>query len=141
MSDVVELHTIGLGAAQRVLAAAVAEAEAMGKPMCVAVCGVGGDLRLFARMDGAPELSESIAKDKAWTVTAFNGVPTHAWWDAIKDEPALVHGITKTDRFIIFGGGVPLRAGGRLVGAIGVSGGSADDDRQVAEAGAAALGS
>lgn len=76
--------------------------------------------------------------DKAYTVSAF-GLPTHAWWDVIKDEPALVHGITKTERLIIFGGGVPLVVDGRPVGAVGASGGTADDDRRIAEAGAAAL--
>jgi uncharacterized protein GlcG (DUF336 family) len=95
---------------------------------------------MTVRMDGAPRLSASIATNKAWTVASFNGMPTDRWWGAIKDEPELVHGITHTPRLIVFGGGVPLLVDGELVGAIGVSGGSADDDRNVAEAGAAALG-
>jgi uncharacterized protein GlcG (DUF336 family) len=58
----------------------------------------------------------------------------------LESEPALLHGIVKTDRLIVFGGGVPLVAEGRTVGAIGVSGGSSDQDVQIAEAGAAAIG-
>ena len=137
--DTIDQPTVSLSAGQQVLARAVAAAEAVGIAVCIAVAGVAGDLKAFARMDGAPQLSIDIAIDKAYTVAVFGGLPTHAWWDLIKDEPALVHGITKTDRLIVFGGGVPLVVDGRPVGAIGVSGGSADQDREVAEMGAAAL--
>jgi predicted permease len=68
------------------------------------------------------------------------GFATHEWFDLIKDELSLFHGIVKTDRLIVFGGGVPIHADGDLVGAVGVSGGSADQDRQIAEAGATAIG-
>lgn len=132
--------TLTLEAARRIVDAAVAEAQRLGIAVAVAVAGRAGDLVAFARMDGAPLLSSSIAQDKAYTVCAFNGLPTHAWWDLIKDEPALVHGITKTDRLIVFGGGVPVVVDGELVGAVGVSGGSAEQDRAVAEAGAGAVG-
>jgi glc operon protein GlcG len=139
MTDTIAQRSVSLSAARRVVDAACAAAEAMGKAMCVAVVDVGGEPVATVRMDGAPRLSASIAADKAWTVTSFGGMPTDRWWGAIKDEPELVHGITHTPRLIVFGGGVPLHVGGELVGAVGVSGGSADDDRQVAEAGAAVL--
>lgn len=132
--------TLTLDAARRIVDAAVEEARRLGVAVAIAVAGRSGDLVAFARMDGAPLLSSGIAQDKAYTVCAFNGLPTHAWWDLIKDEPALVHGITKTDRLVVFGGGVPVVAGGELVGAVGVSGGSAEQDRAIAEAGAAAIG-
>jgi len=54
-------------------------------------------------------------------------------------EPALVHGITHTPRLVVFGGGEPVRVSGELVGAVGVSGGSAEQDAEIAAAGAAAL--
>ena len=63
-----------------------------------------------------------------------------AWEAVLESEPALLHGIVKTDRLVVFGGGVPLVADGRTVGAIGVSGGSSEQDVRVAEAGAAAVG-
>ncbi len=91
-------------------------------------------------MDGAPRLSADIARNKAFTVASFNGLPTHVWWPVIADDPALVHGITHTPRLVIFAGGVPVRIDGVLVGAIGVSGGSSDEDRAIAEAAASAVG-
>jgi uncharacterized protein GlcG (DUF336 family) len=139
VSDTIDQPTVSLEAAQRVLASALAEAEGSKLNVCIAVTGVAGDLKAFARMDGAPLFSTGIAMDKAYTVAAF-GLPTHDWWDLIKDEPALLHGITKTERLVVFGGGVPLLVDGQRVGAVGVSGGSAEEDRRVAEAGAGALG-
>ena len=136
---VAPVATITLSGAQQVLTAALDHATALGVPVCLAVVDRAGHLLAFARMDGAPLLSAGIAQDKAYTVAAF-GLPTHAWWDLIKDEPPLREGIVKTDRLIVFGGGVPLLADGVLVGAIGVSGGTADQDRDIAEAGARALG-
>ena len=104
-----------------------------------AVADRAGHLVTFGRMDGAPLLSAQIAQDKAYSVAAFGGVPTHEWWTMIADEPPLLHGIVKTDRLIVFGGCVPVRADGALIGAVGVSGGSAQQDQAVAEAAAAAL--
>jgi glc operon protein GlcG len=140
-TDTVPSDSISLDAARRVLDAALAHAESMSRAMCITVCDPAGDAVLSARMDGAPRMTAQIAADKAWTVTGFGGLPTHDWWPMIEHDPALVHGITKTPRLVVFGGGVALRVGGRVVGAIGVSGGSSADDRAVAEAGAAALGS
>jgi glc operon protein GlcG len=124
-----------------VLDAAIAASTEAGLAMCIAVVDCGGEPVITARMDGAARLSAGIALNKAYTVTGFYGMPTSAWWDVIKDEPALVQGLTHTPRLVIFGGGVPLVSGGQIVGAIGVSGGSADQDAAVATAAAAALSS
>jgi glc operon protein GlcG len=134
--DVALTATLTLGGARRALEGALAHASAIGVAVCIAVSDCAGNLLTFARMDGAPLLSASLAQDKAYTVAAFGGLPTHDWFDLIKDEPPLLHGIVKTDRLIVFGGGVPVRIDGRLAGAIGVSGGSAEQDREVAESGA-----
>lgn len=130
---------VTLAGARAALDAAIAHATARGWAVCIAVCDPGGNPVVSARMDGAPLLSMQIAVDKAWTVANFGGLPTHEWWGLIEDDPALVHGITQTPRLVVFGGGIPLLAAGALVGAIGVSGGSAAEDREVAEAGAAAI--
>jgi len=140
MTDVIAARTIGLDAASRIVDAAVKHAESLGVAVCVAVADRAGHLLAYGRMDGAPLLSGQIAQDKAYTVAAF-GLPTHAWFDLIKDEPALLHGIVKTDRLVVFGGGVPVEADGELVGAVGVSGGSAEQDRSIATAGAGAVAS
>ncbi|MGB8859261.1 MAG: heme-binding protein [Ilumatobacteraceae bacterium] len=127
---------ISLAGAQRVIDAAIRAAEGIDLAVCVAVCDTGGNVVATARMDGAPILSLQIATDKAWTVAVFNGVPTSAWWGMIENEPALVHGITHTPRLVVFGGGEPIRVDGQLVGAVGISGGSAEQDTMVAQAAA-----
>ena len=67
------------------------------------------------------------------------GLPTDQWWSMLQTEGALLHGIVKTDRLVIFGGGAPIRSGHHLVGAVGVSGGSEEQDSQIAKAAASSL--
>lgn len=138
--DVIPMSSLSLSAAQRIADAAVAAATGKGVAVCIAITDPSGEPIITIRMDGAPRLSAEIARDKAHTVTAFNGMPTHQWWPALADDPALVHGFTKTQRLIVFAGGVPVRVDGSLVGAIGVSGGSSEEDREIAEAAAAVVG-
>lgn len=138
MTDAMPVRTVTLEAAHRAISASVERAAALGVEVAIAVVDQAGNLKAFARMDRAPLLSSGIAQDKAWTAAAF-GLPTHRWWDLVRDEPPLLHGIVKTDRLIVFGGGVPLTSDGEVVGGIGVSGGSADQDREIAEAGAAVV--
>ena len=128
-----------LVAAQRAIAGALEEAEALEVDVCVAVTDGAGHMLAMVRMDRAPLLCIHIAQDKAYSVAAFGGLPTSDWWRMLESEPALLHGIVKTDRLVVFGGGVPLVADGRTVGAIGVSGGSSEQDVRIAEAGAAAI--
>lgn len=135
MADTVNQPTLTLAGAQRILQACLEHARSIGVPVCVAVADRAGVLLAFARMDGAPALSATIAQDKAYTVAAFAGLPTHQWYDLIKDDPPVLAGIVKTDRLIVFGGGVPVHAQGVLAGAVGVSGGSSEQDRAIAEAG------
>jgi glc operon protein GlcG len=137
MPDTISMHALSLAAAERVADAAIAEAAAHGLAVCVAVSDPSGEPIVTLRMDGAPRFSAEIARNKAYTVASFKGMPTHAWWPAIADEPALVHGIPHTPRLVIFGGGVPVMIAGELVGSVGISGGSAEQDQAVAEAAAA----
>ena len=80
----------------------------LGLNMCIAVTDEVGDLKAFHRMDGAPKLSIGISQDKAYTSASY-GFPTHGWFDFIKDDPPLLHGITHTPRLIVFGGGYPIK--------------------------------
>lgn len=140
MTDHVSTSTaLTYAGARAALEAGLARAGELGVAVNVAVSDAAGNLLAFARMDGAPFLSTSIAQDKAWTVAAFNGIPTHEWFGLIEGEPALREGIVHRDRLVVFGGGIPIRVDSVLVGAVGVSGGSADQDRAVAEAAAAAV--
>src|SRR6476659_9602930 len=138
--DYVLAPSATLDAAQRVIAAAIMKAEEVAADVCIAVTDGGGHLLAMARMDRAPLLCIHIAQDKAYSVASFGGLPTSDWWRLLASEPALLHGIVKTDRLTVFGGGVPLVADGRTVGAIGVSGGSSEQDVRIAEAGATAVG-
>jgi glc operon protein GlcG len=139
-ADVVPMNSLSLGAAQRVAEAAIAAATSKDVAACIAICDPSGSPILTLRMDGAPRLSAEVALNKAYTVAVFNGMPTHDWWPLLADDPALAHGFPHTDRLVVFAGGVPVHVDGAVVGAIGVSGGSSQQDREIAEAGVAAVG-
>ncbi len=130
--------TITIEAAQRLIAAAEAKARDMGKPMCIAICDSDGTLKAFSRMDGAALLSVQISQDKAYTAISFS-MATHEWHEFVENDPPLLHGIIKTDRLIVFGGGFPIKTETGIIGGIGVSGGHWTDDMQVAQAGLDAL--
>ena len=138
MPDTFIKRSISAGGARRVVEGAAARAASMGLPVSIAVCDESGVLKEFSRMDGAPLLSVELAKDKAYTAAAF-GIATHEWFEFIKNDPPLLHGITKVPRLIVFGGGNPLKIGDLVVGAIGISGGHYAQDMQIATAGCEAL--
>ena len=106
--------------------------------MSIAVCDEDGVLKAFRRMDGAALLSVQIAQDKAYTAISFGGLSTDGWYDFIKHDPPLLHGIVKTDRLIVFGGGYAIQTEAGIIGGIGVSGGHYTEDMEVAKAGLAA---
>jgi uncharacterized protein GlcG (DUF336 family) len=122
-----------------VLAAAEAKAAHLGQPMNIAVVDGGGNLLAFIRMDGAWMGSIAIAIDKAWTARAFD-ISTKEL-SKLTEPGEDFYGIhaSNNGRVMIFAGGVPLKRGDEVVGAIGVSGGMGKQDQAVAEAGAEAL--
>jgi len=126
-------HSIDAETAEKAVAAAARKAAELKLRMCIAISDEAGDLKAFMRMDGAPKLSVGIAQDKAFTAASF-GMPTHAWFDFIKDDPPLLHGITHTPRLTVFGGGFPIKLKGEVVGAIGLSGGHYSQDMECARA-------
>ncbi len=131
--------SITVETAHRMIAAAEKKAQEMGMSMCIAIVDGDGTLKAFSRMDGAPLLAVGIAQDKAYTAISFGGMATHEWYEFIKNDPPLLHGIVKTDRLVVFGGGFPIKVGDDIIGGIGVSGGHWSDDMQVAQAGLEAL--
>jgi uncharacterized protein GlcG (DUF336 family) len=125
--------------ARRVIAAAEKKAQEIGQPMNIAVADEGGNLVAHVRMDNAWRGSIDISINKAWTARAFD-ISTKDL--AANAQPgAQFYGIHVSNggRVMIFAGGIPLKKGGTVVGAIGVSGGAGDQDQAVAEAGAAAF--
>lgn len=139
MAKTLTLQSLGNELADQIMAGAIAQADGMRLPMCIALCDPAGTLVQFRRMDHAPLLSVQIAQDKAYTAVAF-GMPTHAWHDFIQNDPPLLNGIVHTPRLVIFGGGYPIKVEGVVVGGIGVSGGHYRQDMDVAEAALAAAG-
>ena len=132
-------HALTYAGARLALDAALTRAEEIGGRFNIAVTDTGGALLAFARMDGAFAFSGDIAIDKARTVAVFGGIPSADLYAGIEAEEAVRFGIAKRAGVAAFGGGVPIRVDGELVGAVGASGGSAEEDTEVAAAGAAAV--
>jgi uncharacterized protein GlcG (DUF336 family) len=132
-------RAVTLDAAQAMLEAARAKATQIGVPMNIAVVDGGGNLVAFARMDDAWLGSIDIAQGKAYTARAFD-MPTKDLAPAAQPGGPL-YGIEASNhgRLIVFAGGIPLVSSDRVVGAIGVSGGTVEQDQEVAEAGAGAF--
>jgi uncharacterized protein GlcG (DUF336 family) len=132
-------RTVTLSAGQAVLAAARAKATQIGAPMNIAVVDQGSNLVAFVRMDDAWLGSIDIAQNKAYTARAFD-MPTKDLAPLAQPGGPL-YGIEASNHglLIVFAGGIPLVSGGRVVGAIGVSGGTVEQDQEVAEAGVAAF--
>ena len=129
---------VTLEKAQRVIAAGQAKALEIGQPMNIAVVDAGTNLQAFIRMDGAWLGSIDIAVNKAFTAKAFD-ISTRELGENSQpgDQFFGIH-VSNHDRVMIFAGGIPLKSGGQIVGAVGVSGGSGAQDQLVAEAAAAA---
>ena len=124
--------------AKRLIDAGEAAARELGVPMVIAIVDESGILKAYSRMDGAALLSVGIAQDKAYTSVSF-GIATHEWFEFVKNDPPLLHGIIKTPRLVVFGGGYPIKEDGTIIGGIGVSGGHYEQDMKVAQAALAAL--
>lgn len=104
----------------------------------VAIVDSGGNLVSLLRSDGGSYLSISIAIDKAYTAASFS-VPTIDWKDLLPKDSILRDSILTRDRFVAFGGGVPIILEGECIGAIGVSGASEQQDEDCARAGLQAI--
>lgn len=131
--------TISADAAARIVAAARQRAIELGIAISVAVVDDAGELKSMLRMDGSPPSAAELAQNKAYTAASFS-LPTDQWYDLIKDNGALLNGIPHISRMVIFGGGYPIMDDGKLIGGVGVSGGYADQDGDIAGAGLAAIG-
>ena len=130
---------VTLADARRVIAAAEAKAAEIGQPMNIAVVDGGGNLVSHVRMDGAWIGSIDISQKKAYTSRAFDiatkDLASHS------QSGGQFFGIhaSNNGKIMIFAGGIPLKRDGKVVGAVGVSGGSGDQDHAVADAGASAF--
>ena len=128
-----------LEVARQVADAVRASAEAIGVPVTVWVVDPGGHTILTERMDGAGVVSLVMAERKAWT-SAMVGMATSNLTPLVQPGEPL-YGLTHADggRFVALGGGIPLMRGDTLVGAVGVSGGTVEEDTALAVAGVDAV--
>jgi ATP:cob(I)alamin adenosyltransferase len=123
-----------LETARRLVTAAQKQAERLGLPVVVAVADHAGCLLALERQVGALIASIDIAWKKAYTAAVLK-MPTHTLADlAQPGQPLFGIEATNEGRLVIFGGGFPLLAGGEVVGAVGVSGGTVEQDMEVAQA-------
>ena len=131
---------ISLDQARDVIRAARIKAEEMGVKMDIAVVDAGANLKAFVRMDGAWLGSIDIAQKKARTARWFD-MPTGVIGTLSQPGGSLYNIEHSNGGLITFPGGLPLKNGdGDVIGAIGVSGSSVEDDHAVAEAGESAIG-
>ena len=125
---------LDLNDAGRLLAGARARAAEIGVPMCIAITDAAGNLVAFERMDGGKITSVTIAIDKAYTAAAAKKA-THEYGTASQPgAPAFGINSAIGGRLMVVGGGLPLVVSGEVVGAVGVSSGTPDQDRDVAQA-------
>jgi uncharacterized protein GlcG (DUF336 family) len=132
-------HTLTLDEARAAIDAGCKAAREIGVAMNIALVDAGNNLLAFVRMDGAWLGSIDIAQNKTYTARAFDQPTKQLGAMAEPGEP--LYGIQDTNRgrIVIFAGGVPVKRGNAVVGAVGVSGGRPDQDQKVAEAAAAAI--
>ncbi len=130
---------ITLDIARKIIAAAEAKAVEIGQPMNIAVADCGGNLVAHVRMDNAWLGSVDISIKKAYTSRAFDIATKDLAEHSQSGKQFFGIHASNDGRIMIFAGGIPLKKGGKVVGAIGVSGGSGEQDHAVAEAGAKAF--
>ena len=129
--------SVTLDQAQAIIDAARTKADDIGVPMNIAVVDAGNNLTAFTRMDGAWLGSIDIAQSKAYTARAFD-MPTRDLAEMAQPGQPLFGIEGSNQGVIIFAGGIPLTDAKTVVGAVGVSGGTPDQDHEVCEAAVAA---
>lgn len=124
------IPSINEAGAQLLIRSAVDQAQKMGFGISVCVVDSTGRTKAFLAMDQAPQISFETATKKALTAVGF-GLPTgKTWHEFIKDDPILAQGAQHLPNFILLGGGSPILVEGKVIGAIGVSGGHYSQDEQ-----------
>ena len=125
--------------ATQITTAALTHAAELGVQVTITVVDGGGNVRTQTRMDGARFGTLNVSANKAFTAAAF-GAPTKVLSDLVQPgAPLFGFADAMGGRFVSFPGGNPVMRGDELIGAIGISGGSVDQDQAIADAGAAAL--
>jgi uncharacterized protein GlcG (DUF336 family) len=134
-----QISSLSLADARRLIAAGESKAVELRIPYNIAVVDAGGGLIAHVRMDNAWLGSVDLAINKAWTARAFDNTTEElAQWTQ-SGQPAFGLNTTNNSKVVIFGGGIPIKLDGVVIGAVGASGGSVDQDIIVARAAAGAF--
>jgi uncharacterized protein GlcG (DUF336 family) len=128
------VFSLDLTDARRIVAAGERKAIEMGIPYNIAVADAGGGLVAHVRMDGAWLGSVDIAINKAWTARAFDASTEDLARLTQSGQPGFGLNTTNDARVVIFGGGIPIKVDGMVIGAVGASGGSVEQDIAIARA-------
>jgi uncharacterized protein GlcG (DUF336 family) len=128
---------ISLEDAKSIISAGERKATEIEQPMNIAVVDFGGNLVAHVRMDGAWLGSIDISINKAFTARAFDISTAELAKNSQPGDQFFGIHVSNHERIMIFAGGIPLKRDGRVIGAVGVSGGSGEQDQAVAEAAAA----
>jgi uncharacterized protein GlcG (DUF336 family) len=131
--------SLDLTDARRLIAAGERKASEMGIPYNIAVADAGGGLVAHVRMDGAWLGSVDIAINKAWTARAFDMSTEDLAHLTQSGQQGFGLNTTNGSKVVIYGGGIPIKVDGKVVGAVGASGGSVVQDVAVARAAVAAF--
>ena len=134
-----QYQTIALADAKRMLLAAEAKAASLGIAYNIAIVDSGGHLVAFVRQDGALIGSIDLAIDKAMTARYFNKATSELATLAQSGQPLFGIQESNAGKVVIFGGGIPIVSQGNIIGAVGTSAGTVEQDIEVAEAAIAAL--
>ncbi|MGH3095994.1 MAG: GlcG/HbpS family heme-binding protein [Streptosporangiales bacterium] len=134
-----QLQSVSLNEARQVIAGGEDKAREIGQPSNIAVVDAGGNVVAHIRMDGAWIGSVDIAINKAFTARAFDLSTADLADNAQPNAQFFGIHASNSGRVMIFAGGIPLQHDGQVVGAVGVSGGTGDQDQAVAESAAAAF--
>ena len=131
--ELITVKRLAIDDARVLIEGAEEKSREIGVPMCSAVTDEAGNLIAFTRMDGAKISSISIAMDKAFTAAAAKK-GTHEYNQlAVPGKPTFGIHVTNQGRFSIIGGGLPIIINDEVVGGIGISGGTAEEDQIVAQ--------
>ena len=131
--------SLDLADARRIISAGERKAVELGIPYNIAVTDAGAALIAHVRMDGAWLGAVDIAINKAWTARAFDMSTEDLSHLAQCGDQGFGINTTNDSKVVIFGGGIPVKAGGIVIGAVGASGGSVEQDVAVAAAAVAAF--
>ena len=126
--------SLDLADARRIIAAGERKASEIGVPYNIAVADAGGGLVAHVRMDGAWLGSVDIAINKAWTARAFDSATDDLARITQSGQQGFGLNTTNSSKVVIFGGGIPVKVDGIVIGAVGASGGSVEQDVAVARA-------